>query len=53
MSETLSVKEAANLLKIKPFSVRQMCLKGKLKAKKIPGTKKWLISHDELKKFLP
>lgn len=48
----MTVKEAAELLRIGCNTIREMIRKKQLKAYRIPGSKKWLIDKDELKKFL-
>ena len=52
MSEYLTIEEVARTLKTTPQTVRLWCKKKKIKARKIPGTKNWLINYDELKKIL-
>ena len=53
MGEYLTVTEAAKILRMTKQSVWKMCQEGKIKAKKLPGSNKWLINSDELKKILP
>lgn len=53
MSEYLTVEEVAKILRLKKPSVWKLCKTGKIKAKKLPGSNKWLISSNELKKILP
>lgn len=53
MGEFLTVEEVAKLLRLKKQSIWKLCKTGKIQAKKIPGSNKWLINSDELKKILP
>lgn len=53
MGEFLTVKEAAKLLHMTTVTILKLCRNGTIKAKKIPGSNKWLINSDELKKILP
>ena len=53
MGEYLTVKEAAKLLRVTTVTVLRWCKEGRIKAKKIAGSSKWLINSDELKKILP
>ena len=48
----ITVKEATTLLRISQETIRMLIRDKKLKAYRIPGTKKWLIDQDELKKKL-
>ena len=53
MGEYLTVAEAAKILRMTKQSVYKLAQEGKIKAKKLPGSNKWLINSDELKKILP
>jgi len=53
MGEYLTVTEAVKILRISRQSIWKMCKEGKIKAKKLPGSNKWLINSAELKKILP
>lgn len=52
MGEYLTIEEVAKNLKTTPQTVRMWCKKEKIKARKIPGSNKWLINSDVLKKIL-
>jgi excisionase family DNA binding protein len=45
----LTIREAAQLLRIQPEAVRRRIQKGKLTAIKLPGAKGWLIPESMLK----
>ena len=48
----ITVNEAADMLRIKPYTVRRLVMDGKLNAIRIPGTRKILFELEELKKIL-
>lgn len=48
----ITVKEAAEMLRIKPYTVRVLIQKGKLNAIRVPGTRKLLFELEEIKKNL-
>ena len=48
----ITVKEAAEMLRIKPYTVRVLIQKGKLNAIRVPGTRKILFELEEIKKNL-
>ena len=48
----ITVQEAADMQRIKPYTVRVLIQKGKLNAIRIPGTKKLLFESEEIKKNL-
>ena len=52
MGEYLTIAEAAKILRMTKQSVYKLAKEGKIKAKKLPGSNKWLINSDELKKIL-
>ena len=52
MPEFITVEEAATMLKVDPATIRNWLKAGKIEGKKIPGTKRWRINLDKLKKFL-
>lgn len=49
----VTVKEAAAILHISEFRVRQKAAAKIIPGKKIPGGREWLFNRDELEKFLP
>ena len=53
MGEYLTVAEAAKILRMTRQTVVKLCKAGKIKAKKIDGSNKWLINSEELQKILP
>jgi excisionase family DNA binding protein len=53
MNDTLmTVKEAAEYLKLSEFTVRKLCRTGKITAVKYPGAKMWRIPRMELEKMI-
>lgn len=52
MAKMITVKAAAELLCVGKTTIRSMIQDGRLKAYRLPKSKKWLIDLDELKKFL-
>lgn len=50
MIKVYNTKEVADILKVKPLTIRQYILEKKLKAKPLGRT--YVITEDELKKFL-
>lgn len=50
MIKVYNTKEVADILKVKPLTVRQYIMDKKLKAKSLGRT--YVITEDELKKFL-
>lgn len=50
MIKVYNTKEVADILKVKPLTVRQYIMDKKLKAKPLGRT--YVITEDELKKFL-
>lgn len=50
MIKVYNTKEVANILKVKPLTIRQYILEKKLKAK--PFGRTYVITEDELKRFL-
>lgn len=50
--KTYSVNEAAKLLHCVPFTVREYIKNGTIKANKIKGSNRWVISEVELNKML-
>ena len=46
-----NVFEAAELLGVKPRTVRGWCTNGTIKAGKIPGTDRWIIMETEIKRM--
>ncbi len=48
----MTVKEAAECLKLSEFTVRKLCRTGKIAAVKYPGGRMWRIPKAELKKYM-
>ena len=51
--DIVTVKEAAAILHISEFRVRQKAAANVIPGKKIPGGRDWLFNRKELEKFLP
>jgi len=53
MNDTvMTVKEAAECLKLSEFTVRKLCRTGQIAAVKYPGGKMWRIPRTELQKYM-
>jgi excisionase family DNA binding protein len=48
----LTVKEVAIILRVSPENIRDRIKAGAIRAKKLPGTKSYLISRDEISRLL-
>ena len=46
-----NLQEVANLLGMKVRTIRQWVHDGKLKANKIPGTKRWIVLESEVRRL--
>ena len=46
-----NLQEVANLLGMKVRTIRQWVHDGKLKANKIPGTKRWIVLESEIRRL--
>lgn len=46
-----SVFETAHMLGVKPRTVREWLHNGKLNAKKIPGSQRWIIMESEIRRL--
>lgn len=51
MEKGYNLNEVANLLGITYRTARQWIYDGKIKASKIPGTRRWLVMADEVKRL--
>jgi len=51
MERGYNLREVADALGIKVRTARRWVQIGKIKAKKIPGTKRWLILESEIKRL--
>ena len=51
MEKAYNIKQSAELLGIKPRTVRQWIYDGKISAIKINGTRYWLIFESQIKKL--
>lgn len=52
MEKMYDMIELAELLRLKVTTTREWARSGKIKAVKMKGTRKWLISESEVKKLL-
>ena len=52
MERMYDMVELADLLRLKVSTTREWARVGKIKAVKLNGTRKWLISESEVKKLL-
>ena len=52
MAKMLTIKEVSERLRINCQSVQRLIKNKTIPAIRLPGTKKWLISEDDLKKIL-
>ncbi|HKP54015.1 MAG TPA: helix-turn-helix domain-containing protein [Chloroflexia bacterium] len=50
MIELLTVEEAADLLKLTPYTVRRLLNEGKLPGKKVGGGRQWRINREALER---
>lgn len=51
MEKGYNLRQAADALGIKPRTARRWVVIGKIKGRKIPGTKRWLILESEIKRL--
>lgn len=51
MEKGYSLRQTAEALGIKTSTARRWVSKGKIKGKKIPNTKRWLILESEIKRL--
>lgn len=52
MKKMMSTKEAAEYFGVTPFTIREWCKDGTLKAVKPPGTKSWRIPRESVEKLV-
>lgn len=52
MSEMVTVEEAAKIMRVTTGTVRRLIKQNRIKAKKVSGTKRWLIDSEHIKKIL-
>ena len=50
--EMLTVEEVAKVLKLSPYTVRELLKEGKLPGRKIGGGRQWRVSRDDLEVYL-
>lgn len=48
----VTVKEAAEIFEVQPFTIREWCRDGRLEAIKPPGTKAWRIPRESIDKLV-
>lgn len=47
-----TIKEASKILKYSPHSLRNWANEGKIKARKVAGTRRWIIDESEVNRLL-
>lgn len=50
--EWYTTEEVAVMLKRAPWTIRQHCLAGRIRARKRAGTDRWLVSREELERVM-
>lgn len=50
--EWYTTEEVAVLMDRAPWTVRQWCLQGRVRAKKRSGTDRWVVSRDEVERLM-
>lgn len=50
--EWYTTEEVAVLMDRAPWTVRQWCLQGRIRAKKRSGTDRWVVSRDEVERLM-
>lgn len=51
MEKGYNLREVANLLGMKVRTIRQWVHDGKLSAKKIPGSRRWIVMESEIRRL--
>ena len=51
IEKCFNLQEVANLMGMKVRTIRQWVHDGKLKANKIPGTKRWIVLESEVRRL--